>query len=165
MNRSIRLSMSARLALCTVLALAALSGASAGAASVFHFQRESMQEFQSQLAKGEIHAATFNKVPHSLHLSMNDHRHLLVVYPPAEYKQLYTQLKAKGVSVAIEKHAKTAAKPAKHTLRYIAGGILVVVILVVLIVLLIGRRRDLLSDADESAQAGEEPSSSPAESG
>ena len=126
-----------------------------------------MQDFQRQLAKGEIHAATFNKIPHSLHLSMNDHRHLLVVYPPLQYKKISAELKAKGVSVAVAKHAKGSAKSAKHTLRYIAGGILVLVILVVLAVLLIGRRRDLLTERSEDQPRAPEnpPDSPPAESG
>lgn len=162
MNRSIRLSFAAVLAACAVVAL--LAGGAYGAVGVFHFQRESMAQYEKQLANGEIHAATFNKVPHSLHLSMNDHRHLLVVYPPLQYKAIVAQLQAKGVPVAVEKHTKAAAKPAKHKLRYIAGGILVVVILVVLIVLLVGRRRDLTAEPEEQtgAQASAAP---PAESG
>jgi hypothetical protein len=162
MNRSIRPSIAAALAACALLAL--LAGGAYGAGDVFHFQRESMAQFEKQLAKGEIHAATFNKVPHSLHLSMNDHRHLLVVYPPTEYKKIVAQLQAKGVPEAVEKHAQAAAKPAKHKLRYIAGGILVLVILVVLIVLLVGRRRELTEEQPEET-GGQSSSAPPAESG
>ena len=162
MNRSIRPSIGAALALCAVIAL--LAGSAYGAVAGFHFQPESVAQFEKQLAAGEIHAATFNKVPHSLHLSMNDHRHLLVVYPPLQYKKIVAQLLAKGVPVAVEKHTKAAAKPAKHKLRYIAGGILVLVILVVLIVLLVGRRRDLTGEPDEET-GGQASAAPPAESG
>ncbi len=167
MSRSKRLSTSARLVICAVLAAAAVTCSHAAAATALHFQSETLQEFERQLAKGEIHAATFNKIPHSLHLSMNDHRHLLVVYPPLQYKQIAAELRAKGVPVRIAKHAKGATKSAKHTLRYIAGGILVLVILVVLVVLLIGRRRDLLTERTEDPPRVQDnpPDSPPAESG
>jgi hypothetical protein len=130
------------------------------AASVVHFQPESLSAFQRQLAAGEIHAVTFNKIPHSMHLSLNDHQHLLVVYPPQQYKAVFAQVTAKGVSVKFVKHAKAAAKPAHHKLRYIAGGILVLFIVVVLIVLLVGRRRTLLEELSAETPSPEPEGSS-----
>ena len=158
MNIPTRVASIARVGLCTAI-LAALACSGALAASIFHFQRESMSAYRHQLAGGEIHAATFNKVPHSLHLSLNDHQHVLVVYPPKQYKAIVAELQAKGVPVAV-KHVKAAAKPTHHKLRYIAGGVLVVVILVVLGVLLVGRRRALLEESEKQAGEGaSEPSS------
>lgn len=158
MNRSRSSSRGVCVVVCLMLAL--LAAIPAGASTVFHFQHESMQQFEAQLTGGQIHAATFNKVPHSLHLSLNDHRHVLVIYPPLEYKKIVASLESKGVPVAVEKHAKAAAKPVHHTLRYVAGGILVIIILAVLVVLLVGRRRSLLQTPEgSSAEAGEEPAS------
>lgn len=116
----------------------------ASAIGAVHFQHESFGAFEKQLAARQIHAATFNKKAHTLHLSMNDGRHLLVSYPSHEEPQLAAKLEAKGVSVAVErKQKKKAAAAVHHTLRYIAGGIVIVVIIVVAAVLLVDRRRKL----------------------
>jgi hypothetical protein len=115
----------------------------ASAIGAVRFVHEGLQAFEKQLAAGQIHAATFNKKAHSLHLSMNDGRHLLVSYPSHNEPQLAAKLEAKGVPVAIEKKAKKATPTAHHTLRYVAGGILVIVIIVVAGVLLMDRRRKL----------------------
>jgi hypothetical protein len=158
MNRSI--SSSKALAALACLAATLILAIPAGAATTFHFQPETMQQFEVQLAHGQIHASTFNKKAHTLHLSLNDHRHMLVSYPPLEYKKIVASLEAKNVPVAVEKHAKVVAKAAHHTLRYIAGGILVVIILAVLLVLLMGRRRTLLESTEGSSGEGsEEPAS------
>jgi hypothetical protein len=145
-----------------LLALAPLTPV-ADAATVIHYQHESMQAFQVQLAHGEIRAATFNKKPHSLHLLLNDGRHVLAIYPPHNEPQIAAALEAKGVPVSIERH-KTKAAPVHHTLRYIAGGILVIVILAILAVLLIGRRRNLAQGEGEGdpGQAGEASAAPPA---
>lgn len=151
------------LALIGATAFAALP---AMAASVFHFQPENMQQFRQQLASSQIHAVTFNKVAHTMHLSMNDHRHLLVSYPPLQYKAIVASLEGKNVPVAVEKHAKAAPKPAHHKLRYIAGGILVLVIVIVLVVLLMGRRRALLENQPSSGESSTAGSgSSPSDAG
>jgi hypothetical protein len=116
----------------------------ASAIGAVHFQHESFGAFEKQLAARQIRAATFNKKAHTLHLSMNDGRHLLVSYPSHEEPQLAAKLEAKGVSVAVEKKQKKKATAAvHHTLRYIAGGIVVLVIVVVAAVLLVDRRRKL----------------------
>jgi 4-amino-4-deoxy-L-arabinose transferase-like glycosyltransferase len=149
MNRSIRLAVGS---LTCVLALAPLAPA-VEAATVIHYQHESYQTFQSQLAHGEIRTATFNKKPHSVHVLLNDGRHVLAIYPSHDEPQIAAALSAKGVSVSVEKH-KSKTAPVHHTLRYIAGGILVIVILAILAVLLIGRRRNLAEGAGEAAQGG-----------
>jgi ATP-dependent Zn protease len=134
----------AALAAC-LLALAPLVpaiGAATATAATIHYQHESYEEFQRQLAAGQIGAVTFNKKPHSVHVTLKDGRHVLAIYPSHNEPQLAAQLTARGVPVAIER-SKTKAKPVHHTLRYIAGGILVVVILAILAVLLMGRRRSI----------------------
>ncbi|HEY2142021.1 MAG TPA: hypothetical protein VGG98_08175 [Solirubrobacteraceae bacterium] len=114
------------------------------AAGAVRFQHESFAAFEKQLNAGQIHAATFNKKAHTLHLSLNDGRRMLVSYPSHEEPQLAARLRAKGVPVAVEKKKKKAAvKKAHHTLRYIAAAIVVIVIGVIVAVLLVDRRRKL----------------------
>jgi ATP-dependent Zn protease len=147
MNRTLRSSACA-LACSLAFALVALPPMSAlGATTVIHYTHESYEAFQRQLAAGKIRAVTFNKKPHSMRITLKDGSHVLAIYPSHDEPQLAAALSAKGVTVTVLK-PKVKAKPAvHHTLRYIAGGILVVVILAILAVLLIGRRRNLTSTA------------------
>jgi hypothetical protein len=148
MNRSIRRQAAALLACLLASACLAPVGVAVAAATVIHFQHESYQAFQNQLAKGEVKAVTFNKKPHSAHITLSNGKLVLAIYPPLQEHQLAAELASKGVPLTIEhSHKTTTAKPVHHKLRYIAGGILVVVILTILAVLLIGRRRNL-ADAD-----------------
>ncbi len=130
--------------LAAVLTLAMAVGASA--ATVIHFQSENGSALKVQLHHHEVHALTFHPTPAPghVHVSLNNGRHFTVVYPAAEEAQLVALARADGtpVAVAVAK-PKAAAKPAHHTLRYVAGGILVLVIVVVAAVLLVDRRRKL----------------------
>jgi len=117
---------------------------------VIRFQPESFQAFEKQLRAREIHAVTFNKVAHTMHLSLNDHRHMLVSYPPTEEPQLAAKLEAKGIPVLVEHHRKKVVT-VHHTLRYVAAGILAVIVVGVFVVLLLGRRRDLAGETDEAS--------------
>ena len=55
---------------CAVALAPALPVASAlGATTVIHYKHESYEEFQRQLAAGQIHAVTFNKKPHSVRVT------------------------------------------------------------------------------------------------
>jgi hypothetical protein len=154
MNRTVRSALrAAALAMTLALALAA------SAVGAVHFTHESFGAFEKQLAARQIHAATFNKKAHTLHLSMNDGRHLLVSYPSHEEPQLAAKLAAKGVPVAVEKKQKKKATTAvHHTLRYVAGGIVVIVIIVVAAVLLVDRRRKLGEGATDTAPPQDQPS-------
>jgi ATP-dependent Zn protease len=139
-----------RLALVLSAACLALALAPA-AASAVRFQHESFPEFEHQLAGGQIKAATFNKKAHTLHLTLNDGRHMLVSYPSHEEPQLAAKLQAKGVAVTVEKKKKKAKTAVHHKLRYIAGGILIVVIIVVGVVLMVDRRRRLNAEGAPAA--------------
>ncbi len=154
MNRSIRQRAAALSACLLALTFLAQVTAAVAAGAVLHYQHESYQTFQNQMASGQIKAVTFNKKPHSVHVTLNNGQKVLAIYPSHDEPQLAAELAAKGVPVTVEKH-KSTVKPVHHTLRYIAGGILVIVILAILAVLLIGRRRNL-ADADGGgvAQAG-----------
>jgi ATP-dependent Zn protease len=156
MNRSMRRPQNTLLGLCLTLALLTLgAGATAGlagAADVIRFQHESYTEFQKQLDRGQIHAATFNKKAHTVHVTLQDGRHVLASYPSHNEPRIAAQLRAKGVSVKVKTHKKVSA--VHHTLRYIAGAIVVIIILVILVVLLIGRRRNLVEAEDSSNTGG-----------
>jgi ATP-dependent Zn protease len=134
------------------LALAPMLGVASavGANTVIHYTHESYEAFQRQMAAGQIRAVVFNKKPHSVRVTLKDGSHVLAIYPSHDEPQLAAALSAKGVTVAVLK-PRVKAKPAvHHTLRYIAGGILVIVILAILGVLLVGRRRNLSGAVDSS---------------
>jgi hypothetical protein len=142
---------------CAALCLGA--AASGATTAVTRFQHESYQAFQSQLSAGRIHAASFNKKAHTLHLSLTDGRHMLVSYPSHEESRLASRLRAHGASVLVKRRPK--AKAVHHTLRYVAGGLLVLVIAVVAFVLLGDRPRRPPSGAEPAVgsrpPAGPEP--------
>ncbi|MGH2874696.1 MAG: hypothetical protein ACRDLV_00425 [Solirubrobacteraceae bacterium] len=124
----------------------ALGVAGASAANGIHFQSESTSALTVQLHHHEVHALTFHPTPAPghIHVSLDNGRHMTVVYGAGEEARFVALARAAGtpVAVAVAK-PKAAAKPAHHTLRYIAAGILVIVILVVAAVLLVDRRRKL----------------------
>jgi hypothetical protein len=128
------------------LASPAAAIAAEGTVSYTH---ESLQQYEKQLAAGEIKSATVNKKVRSVHLTLKDGRHVLAKYAAHEEPKVAAALEAKGVPVSILSKAaadKEARKPVHHKLRYIAGGILIAVIVVVGGVLLWDRRRKALRD-------------------
>jgi hypothetical protein len=129
--------------LSAILTLALTVGASA--ATVIHFQSESLPAFEAQLRKHEVHAVTFHPTPAPghIHVSMNDGRHFTVVYAAGEQARLVALASASGARYTVATVKPKAAKSTHHTLRYIAGGIVIVVIVVVVTVLLADRRRKL----------------------
>ncbi len=149
-------------AACAALALLLLAGPALAATDI-HFQRESYQEFLSQLRHGEVHAVVLHAKAHVAHVSLADGRHMTAVYPAGEQARIVEEAHAKNASATVSVSTQKAA-PVHHKLRYIAGGVLIVVILVVLVVLLIGRRRELV-EADEQSPPGGEASASPPAAG
>jgi Skp family chaperone for outer membrane proteins len=130
---------------CLALACLLFAAPSMAAEGTVHYQKESFQEYEKQLAGSEILEATFNKRVRSIHLNLKDGRHVLVHYGKGEEPKLLTQLQSKGVPVTIEKPAQAAAEakkiPVHHKLRYIVGGIVIAIVIIVGAVLLIDRRR------------------------
>lgn len=147
MNRSTK-GLNVVLAAVCALLVAAVIAVPAGATTVIHFQQESVQAYEVQLHKGEVHALTFHPGTPTghLHVSMNNGTHFTVAYAMSEEDKLVAQAQAGHARVQIAKVTVKKVVPVKHKLRYIAGGILIVVIIVVLIVLLIGRRRALAEE-------------------
>jgi hypothetical protein len=137
-------------------------GATAGAATtVIHFQPESVAALKVQLGHHEVHALTIHPdpAPGHVHVSLNNGQHFTVIYNAAEQTQLVALARADGTPVAVSvTKTKTAAKPAHHTLRYVAGGILVLVIIVVAAVLLVDRRRKLGEEGGEAPPSSSQPS-------
>lgn len=122
--------------------------ATAGAA--IHYTKESLAEYEHQLAGGEIAAVTINKFVRSVRVTLKNGNYVLATYPPHEEPTVYAHLTAKGVAVTVltSTAAKAEAKkaPVKHKLRYIAGGILIVVVIIVGGVIFIDRRRKLAAE-------------------
>ncbi len=157
MNRTIRRPNAFLAVLCTSL-MALLAAAPALAAGI-HFERESLKSYEAQLHKGEVHALTFHPAASGstvghLHISLNNGEHMSVTYATGEQGKLVAQAQAANARVKVATATAKKAPPAKHKLRYIAGGILIVVIVVVLIVLLVGRRR-AAADGAPQAPSGE----------
>lgn len=129
-------------AVCVAL-VAMVLAVPAGAVTV-HFQKESVQAYEGELHKGEVHAVTFHPGSPTghLHISLNNGGHMTVAYAAGEQAKLEAAARAANTRVKV---AQATAKPktaaVKHKLRYIVGGVLIAVIVVVLVVLLIGRRR------------------------
>jgi len=141
-----RLTRAVRIALLSaVLAVALATATSASAATVIHFQSESLPAFEAQLHKHEVHAVTFHPTPAPghIHVSMNDGRHYTVIYAAGEQATLVALASANGARYTVATVKPKAAKSTHHTLRYIVGGIAIVVIVVVVTVLLVDRRRKL----------------------
>ena len=135
-----------RIAALTVLCLVlVLPAAGARAEATVHYTKESIQEYEKQLAESQIQAATINKRVGTVRLTMKNGQHYLVHYAAHTEPTVATALAAKGVTVTVLKPSeakKEATKvPVKHKLRYIAGGILIVVVIVVGAVLLVDRKR------------------------
>ena len=149
MHRSPRARKTLLLPLISCLVLALSAPVALAAEATVKYTRESIQEYEKQLASGQIQSATFNKRVRSVHLTLKDGRHMLIKYAAHGEPALAAQLAAKGVPVTVKKPAeaaKEAKKPVKHKLRYIAGGILIAVIIVVGAVLLVDRRRKAALD-------------------
>jgi hypothetical protein len=155
MKRSSRRSGVALAALCLALS-AAVFAVPAGAATV-HFEKESLQAYEAQLHRGQVHALTFHPgtTTGHLHISLDNGGHMTVEYAVTEQGKLLAQAHAANARVKLAAAQTKKAAATKHKLRYIAGGILIAVIVIVLMVLLIGRRRAV---AEEGRTPSEESS-------
>ena len=133
-----------------VLLAAALTlawAAAASAATVIHFQSESDVRADGAAAPSRSPRADLPPDARTgARARVAERREALHRRLPAaaEEAKFVALARADGtpVAVAVAK-PKAAAKPAHHTLRYVAAGILVLVIVVVAAVLLVDRRRKL----------------------
>jgi hypothetical protein len=153
MNRSSRRLNAARVATCLTVAAMVLA-VPAGAATV-HFEKESMQAYEGELHKGEVHAVTFHPGSPTghLHISLNNGGHMTVAYASTEQARLEAAARAANTRVKVASvSVKAKAAAVKHKLRYIVGGVLIVVIVIVLVVLLIGRRRAVAGEGPKPSE-------------
>jgi len=144
MNRLTRTSLTAKLVICVVF-FACASAIPAGVAGAVIYKKESLKEYEQQLAGGQIKAVTINKKLRSLRVTLKDGSYVLAQYPRKGSKKVEAALRAKNVPLTVLKPAEAAKevvkKPVKHKLRYIAGGALVVVIALVVAVVMFDRKR------------------------
>ncbi len=140
-----RLTRASGLAVAACVALMMLLSAPLAGAATPRFTKESKEAYEQQLNKGEIKEGTFNKKLRNLHIELESGQLFLYHYGKKESKKLASDLEKKHVKVTVlsttAASKEATAKPAKHKLRYIAGGILLAVIVIVGIVLLVNRRR------------------------
>ncbi len=154
-----RASLTIRIAVCLMsLACASLvaAGVAAGAevavggTGVVKYQKETLKEYEQQLASGQIKAVTINKRLRSVRVTLADGTHVVAHYKRKGSKPVEAALRAKHVqfTVLMPKEAlkEVVKKPVHHKLRYIVGGIVIVVIVVIAAVLFISRRRKLVRD-------------------
>jgi ATP-dependent Zn protease len=139
LTRARLLGLAALAALCLALAMPA-SGLGAATPT---YTKETQQEFEKQLKSHDIASVTVNKRLRSLRITLKNGQHFLYHYAKKGEPKLVSELQARHVTVTVLKPAEAAkeVKPAKHKLRYIAGGILIVVVLIVGVVLLVNRTR------------------------
>jgi hypothetical protein len=147
MSRPLTTSKSSLAATCAALILLLIAAVSAGAAEVVvHYTKESPAEFEQQLSRGEIAAATLNKKVRSIRLTLKDGRHVLVKYAKRQSAAEAAKLKAHHVTVTVltpvQANKELKAAPKHHRIRYIVAAVLVVVILLIGAVFLIRRRRE-----------------------
>jgi hypothetical protein len=147
-TRASLLATTAALLICLACAATLSVAVAAGAEGTVSYTKESLQEFEKQLAAKQIASVIINKRVRSLRTTLKDGRHVLARYAAKGEHKVAADLAAKGVPVEVLKPAAAAKEVPKkaHKLRYIAGGIVIVVIVVVGGVLLWDRRRKALRD-------------------
>ena len=138
----------ALIALC-IAALLAVPAAVAGAEGI-SYTKESLSQFEAQLASGQVKEVTINRYIRSLRITLKNGSYVKAEYPAHGEPAVAAHLKAKGVPVSFlsPSVAQSEAKktPVHHKLRYIAGGILVVIVIVVVAVLMWDRRRKMAAE-------------------
>jgi len=133
------------LALCLALAIPAAALATEGTAPPKYIH-ESKEEFEQQLAKGEIKAAEFNGKLRSLHITTKDGTLYLYRYEKKGAPKLKNELKAKHIHYTVltpsaaSKEAKELPKHSKHKIRYIVGGVVILLVVIGAIVFFVRRR-------------------------
>lgn len=119
--------------------------AGAGAAETIKYTKESLGEYEKQLAAGQVQAAIFNRKVRSIRVTLKDGRHVLARYDKHGFKTQEAKLQAKRVHMTVlsqsEANKELKEKPKHHKIRYIVAGVVIVVILIVGAVLLVNRRR------------------------
>ncbi len=142
------LSATAACVLSLVLALPATQAF--GEEATVTYTKESLPEYEQQLASGKIASVTINKRLRSLRITLKDGSHVLAHYAARGEPAVLAALNAKHVNVTVLSPAaakKEASKaPVHHKLRYIAGGILIAVVVIVGGVLFWDRRRKRMAE-------------------
>jgi ATP-dependent Zn protease len=125
----------------------------AGAAPLVIYQHESFEEYEQQLAGGQVRSVEINKRVGSVRVTLENGQRFVAKFKRKEEKKVAAAAQAKGVPVSVLKPTEASKEVVKvkktihHKLRYIAGGILIVVIVIVGAVLFISRKRK--RDAEE----------------
>ena len=133
------------LALCLALATGAAALAAEGSTTP-KYTHESKEEFEQQLAKGEIKSAEFNGKLRSLHITTKNGTLYLYRYEKKGAPKLKNELKAHHVKYTVltksaaSKEAGELPKHTKHKIRYIVGGVVLLLLVIGGIVFFVRRR-------------------------
>jgi len=142
-------SIGARMALafaCLACALLASAAGARGAESAIHYEKESLQSYEQQLAGRLIQSVEINKRLRALHIKLKSGKYVIAHYAAHDEPATATALQAKHVPVTVlSKNAAEKEASEKgtthHKLRYIAGGVVLLLIIIVGAVLLRRRKR------------------------
>ncbi len=114
--------------LAALVCVLAFAGVAAGAALT-----ESYPTLVHQIDTGQVSIAYVNEETHHVQANLKDGSQQLVSFPAAQHRVLVDSLLHHHVTVIYTRkkpHAKPAAKPAHHVLRYIAAGVVAVLLLI-----------------------------------
>lgn len=145
MNRSLR-TLTLRLAAVLLVALAFPSVAAAEEeAAVSHYTKETEKNYEEQLKAHEVTEAKINKRDHNVLLTLKNGEKVFIHLHAHDVEKIEAALHAQNVKYAVESseeaQKEVAAKPAKHKLRYIIGGVVIVLVIVAIGYYLFDRKR------------------------
>ena len=94
---------------------------------------ESYSTLVQQIDAGKVTIAYVNEETHHVQANLKDGSQQLVAFPASQHKALVDSLLHHHVTVIYTRkkpHAKAAAKPVHHVLRYIAAGVVALLLLI-----------------------------------
>ncbi len=144
MNPSLR-TLTLRLAAVLLVALAFPSVAAAEEAAVSHYTKETEKNYEEQLHAAEISEAKINKRDHNVLITLKNGEKVFIHLHAHDVEKIEAALRAKGITATVESseeaQKEVAAKPAKHKLRYIIGGVVIVLVIVAIGYYIYDRKR------------------------
>ena len=135
-------------ALLVCFALAFAAPLALAAEPTIAYTKESIGQYEKQLAAGEIKQVTVNKFLRSLRVTLNNGQHVLAKYAKKQESKYAAALAGKHVPTTFlsPPQAKAQKGTVHHKLRYIAAAVLVAVLIIVGLVLFVNRRRKAVLD-------------------
>jgi hypothetical protein len=144
MTRLTRTALTSKIAVCVAF-LVCLCMIPAGATGAVVYKKESLKEYEQQLASGQIKDVTINRRIRSVRVTLKDGTYVVAQYQRKGSKKVEAALRAQNVPFTILRPSQASKeivkKPVHHKLRYVAGGALIVVVALVVAVVVFDRKR------------------------